>query len=128
VGAAAYNYFGKSISDLDLAECAYLAAPAQGADNYHPIRRKKQAIERRNWILDQMAEIGWVTRAQADAAKAEDLVVMAEPSRAKYRDADYFVEEVRRRGLATLGPGSTRAATTCAPPSIRGCRRAARPR
>jgi penicillin-binding protein 1A len=104
VGAAAYNYFGKSISDLSLAECAYLAALPKGPDNYHPIRRKKQAMERRNWILDQMAEIGWVTRAQAEAAKAEDLKVMAEPSRAKYRDADYFVEEVRRRGLATLGP------------------------
>jgi penicillin-binding protein 1A len=104
VGAAAYNYFGKSISDLSLAECAYLAALPKGPDNYHPIRRKAQAIGRRNWILDQMAELGWVTKAEAEKAKREDLKVQNAPSRAKYRDADFFVEEVRRRGLATLGP------------------------
>ncbi|MFI4950172.1 MAG: penicillin-binding protein 1A [Caulobacterales bacterium] len=107
VGAAAYNYFGKSITDLDLAQCAYLASLPKGPDNYHPIRHKAQAIQRRNWVLDQMAEAGWITRAQAATAKAEDLVVQAEPTRAKYRDADYFVEEVRRRGLATLGPRLT---------------------
>ena len=104
VGAAAYNYFGKSITDLDLAECAYLASLPKGPDNYHPIRRKKQAMDRRNFVLDQMADLGWVTRAQAEAAKREDLKVQPEPSRAKYRDADFFVEEVRRRGLEILGP------------------------
>ena len=107
VGAAAYNYFGKSITDLDLAECAYLASLPRGPDNYHPIRHKKAAMDRRNWVLDQMAEAGWATRAEVDLAKKEDLVVQPEPSRAKYRDADYFVEEVRRRGLATLGPRLT---------------------
>ena len=103
VGAAAYNYFGKSISDLTLAESAYLASLPKGPDNYHPIRRKAAAIGRRNWVIDQMADLGWVTREAAEAAKAEDLKVQGEPTRAKYRDADYFVEEVRRRGLATLG-------------------------
>jgi penicillin-binding protein 1A len=107
VGAAAYNYFGKSITDLDLAECAYLASLPKGPDNYHPIRHKAQAMQRRNWVLDQMAEAGWASRAQVEAAKREDLVVQPEPTRAKYRDADYFVEEVRRRGLATLGPRLT---------------------
>jgi penicillin-binding protein 1A len=103
VGAAAYNYFGKSISDLDLAECAYLASLPKGPDNYHPIRHKGAAIGRRNWVIEQMADAGWVSRAEAEAAKREDLKVQPEPSRAKYRDADYFVEEVRRRGLATMG-------------------------
>jgi penicillin-binding protein 1A len=103
VGAAAYNYFGKSLNDLDLAECAYLASLPKGPDNYHPIRRKAQAIARRNWVLDQMAEQGWATPAEVEAAKKEDLKVQPEPTRAKYRDADYFVEEVRRRGLAELG-------------------------
>jgi penicillin-binding protein 1A len=107
VGAAAYNYFGKSISDLTLAESAYLASLPKGPDNYHPIRRKAQAMARRNWVIGQMADLGWVTREQADAAQKEDLVVQPEPTRAKYRDADYFVEEVRRRGLVTLGPRLT---------------------
>ena len=103
VGAAAYNYFGKSINDLSLAEMAYLASLPKGPDNYHPIRRKQQAMERRNWVIGQMADLGWVTRAEAAAAIKEDLKVQTAPARAKYRDADYFVEEVRRRGIATLG-------------------------
>ena len=103
VGAAAYNYFGKSLDNLTLAESAYLASLPKGPDNYHPIRNKAAAIGRRNWVLSQMAELGWVSEAEAQAAMKEDLKVQAAPSRAKYRDADYFVEEVRRRGLTTLG-------------------------
>ncbi len=108
VGAAAYNYFGKSISDLTLAQNAYLAALPKGPDNYHPIRRKAQALARRNWILDQMAELRMVTRAEAEAAKREDLVVQAAPSRSQYRDADYFVEEVRRTALTMPELGDNR--------------------
>ena len=103
VGAAAYNYFGKSLNELSLSEAAYLAALPKGPDNYHPTRRKAQAIARRNWVLDQMAELKWITAADAARAKAEDLVVQAAPTRARYRDADYFVEEVRRQGRAELG-------------------------
>ena len=103
VGAAAYNYFGKSINELTLSECAFLAALPKGPDNYHPIRRKAQAIARRNWVLDQMVEARWISPAAAAQAKAEDLVVQAAPVRTRYRDADYFVEEVRRQGRAALG-------------------------
>jgi len=104
VGAAAYNYFGKPLSDLDLAECAFLAALPKGPDNYNPLHNKVAAIRRRNWILGQMADLGWVTRPAAAAAMKEDLVVQLAPIRAKYRDADYFVEEVRKRAAETLGP------------------------
>ncbi|MDQ0462874.1 penicillin-binding protein 1A [Caulobacter ginsengisoli] len=107
VGAAAYNYFGKSLNDLTLAQCAFLASLPKGPDNYHPILHKANAIGRRNWVLGQMAEMRWITQAQAQAAMAEDLKVQAAPSRAKYKDADYFVEEVRQRGLQTLGPRLT---------------------
>src|SRR5215207_7400418 len=99
VGAAAYNYFGKSLSELTLAESAYLAALPKGPDNYHPIRRTQQALARRNWVIDQMADLGWVTRAEANAAMQEPLKVQQTPTRSQYRDADYFVEEVRRIAL-----------------------------
>ena len=99
VGAAAYNYFGKSLSELTLAESAYLAALPKGPDNYHPIRRYGQAVGRRDWIIDQMADLGWVSRADATAAMKQPLKVQAAPSRSQYRDADYFVEEVRRISL-----------------------------
>jgi penicillin-binding protein 1A len=103
VGAAAYNYFGKSLNQLTLSEMAYLGSLPKGPDNYHPIREKDAAIRRRNWVLGQMAAAGWITQAQADQASRDDLVAQAAPARAKYQDADYFVEEVRQRSLATMG-------------------------
>jgi penicillin-binding protein 1A len=103
IGAAAYNYFGKSLNNLSLAEMAYLAALPKGPDNYHPIRRKQQALARRNQIIRDMADLGWVSRTVADQALREDLIVQSAPRRAQYRDADYFVQEVRQRALATVG-------------------------
>jgi penicillin-binding protein 1A len=103
VAAAAYNYFGKPLADLDLAQMAYLAALPKGPDNYHPIKRKAQAIIRRNWIIGQMEDLGWVSRAEGEAAKHEDLTVQLAPARARYRDADYFVEQAREDGMGILG-------------------------
>src|ERR1700744_5154556 len=103
VGAAAYNYFGKSLNQLSLSEMAYLGSLPKGPDNYHPIRQKAAAIRRRNFVIGQMVNAGWATRAAADAAMKEDLVAQAAPTRAKYLDADYFVEEVRQRALASMG-------------------------
>ncbi|HEV2363570.1 MAG TPA: penicillin-binding protein 1A [Caulobacteraceae bacterium] len=99
VGAAAYNYFGKSVSDLDLAQCAYLAALPKGPDNYQPVKDKAAAIARRNMIIASMAGLGWVSPHEARAAMAEDLKVQAAPTRAQYHDADYFVAEARREAL-----------------------------
>jgi penicillin-binding protein 1A len=104
VASAAFNYFGKPLHELTLAEIAYLAALPKGPNNYHPVRNKASAMARRNWILGQMAEQGAISRAQAEAAMREDLVARAAPRRAEYADADFFVEEVRRTALARLGP------------------------
>ncbi len=106
VGAAAYNYFGRSISDLSLAQCAYLAALPKGPDNYQPIKQKAAAIHRRDMILQNMADLGWVTQAQAKAAMAEDLKVETAPARSKYHDADYFVDEARRQATAIKSVGA----------------------
>jgi penicillin-binding protein 1A len=100
VGAAAYNYFGKAISDLDLAQCAFLAALPKGPDNYNPTHHMQAALDRRNEILDAMYQLGWASQADVAAAKREPIVVQP-PQRASYHDADYFVEEVRRDALAS---------------------------
>jgi penicillin-binding protein 1A len=106
VGAAAYNYFGKSISDLTLAECAYLAALPKGPDNYQPIKQKAAAIRRRNAILKDMMDLGWASRSDALAAMNEDLKVQSAPARSKYHDADYFVDEARRQALLLKSVGA----------------------
>jgi penicillin-binding protein 1A len=103
VAAAAFNYFGKPLSELSVAQMAYLAALPKGPDNYHPIRRRTQAIGRRNWIINEMAAMGAITRPQAEAAMREDLKVQTTPERTHYRDADYFLEEARLRAISTVG-------------------------
>ena len=102
VGAAAYNYFGKSISDLSLAQCAFLASLPKGPDNYNPARHMQAALTRRNSIIEAMVQLGWARPAEAEEALREPIVVQP-PQRASYHDADYFVEEVRRQELAQLG-------------------------
>lgn len=97
VASAAFNYFGKPLNQLSLAEAAYLAALPKGPNNYHPLKHKDYAIRRRNWIIGQMEESHWVTPAEAREAEAQDLVVQLAPERAKYKDANYFVAEVRQR-------------------------------
>src|SRR4029077_21130446 len=52
-----------------------------------------------------MADRGWVTQAQATAAMADDLKVEVAPSRERFHDADYFVEERRREALQIKGIG-----------------------
>lgn len=99
VAAAATNYFGKPLDELSLAQVAFLAGLPKGPANYSPTRHKEAAIGRRNYVLDQMWENGYITREQRDASEAEDLVTYNRPFGAVVADVDYFVEEVRR-GLA----------------------------
>jgi len=103
VAAAAYNYFGKSLDELTPAEAAFLAALPKGPNNYHPRRRTEAAVARRNWILGQMRELGWLTETAEREAAAAPLVVRDAPVRSEYQDADYFVEEARRIALRTWG-------------------------
>jgi penicillin-binding protein 1A len=102
VGAAAYNYFGRSISDLSLAQCAFLASLPKGPDNYNPAHHMQAALQRRNMIIESMVQLGWAQPAEAEAALREPIVIQP-PQRASYHDADYFVEEVRRQALAQFG-------------------------
>lgn len=97
VGAAAFNYFGKSLDQLSLSEMAFLGALPKGPENYRPSTHKAAAIARRNWVLGEMAKAGWITQAEAQKAMGDDLVIQAKPLRAKYQDADYFVSEVETR-------------------------------
>lgn len=101
VAAAALNYFDKALYELNYAEAAYLAALPKGPSNYHPFRRPQAAIERRNWVLDRMAENGFITLEEADAHKAENLNVIPREDGSQLYSAEYFTEEVRRQ-LASL--------------------------
>ncbi len=95
VVTAALNYFNKSLAELTVGEAAYLAALPKAPNNYNPVRQKKAAIERRNYVIQRMAEDGYITAEQAKAATAEDLVTR-DRDQAEVAHAEYFAEEVRR--------------------------------
>lgn len=102
VAAAALNYFGKSLNELNLEEIAYLAALPKGPNNYNPKTKYEAAVGRRNWVIERMSEDGYVTEEEAATAKAKPLVTLdSNPN--IIRDAQYFSEEVRREISSSYG-------------------------
>jgi len=96
VAAASLLYFDKSVHELTIAEAAYLASLPKAPNNYHPFRQRERAIERRNWVIDRMAESGAIKAADAEKAKKEPLAVTVRPTGSHIFAAEYFAEEVRR--------------------------------
>jgi penicillin-binding protein 1A len=96
VAAASLLYFDKSVHELTIAQAAYLAALPKGPNNYNPFRRHDAAVERRNYVIDRMAEDGYITQDAADQAKKAPLDVTVRPTGAHIFAAEYFAEEVRR--------------------------------
>ncbi|MCU0590187.1 MAG: PBP1A family penicillin-binding protein [Desulfobacterales bacterium] len=95
VQAAAENYFGKSVKDLNLAECAILAGLPQAPTRYSPFRHPEQARARQVYVLNRMVEEGFITREQADQALAVKLDI--KPRRNLYEEqVPYYTEHVRR--------------------------------
>jgi penicillin-binding protein 1A len=106
VAAAADTYFQKPLSQLTVAEAAFLAALPKAPSNYNPIRHPAAAKARRDWVIGSMAELGWVSQAQAKAATAEPLGIHLRPEPVADQAGDnsgYFTEEVRRELIARFG-------------------------
>jgi 1A family penicillin-binding protein len=116
VDAAARHYFGKPAAKVTLAEAASLASMPKSPVNYDPARNPERNRERRNTVLDLMAEQGYVTRAQAEAAKREP--VRTVPNGGMAAPAPYFVDVVRQqaeRAGVPVGQGGYRIHTTLDP-------------
>jgi len=96
IGAAALVYFDKSVNELTVAEAAYLAALPKAPAQLHPVRNHARAVERRNYVIDRLAENGWINQADAQAARKEPLVVTTRSNATHVFAGEYFAEEVRR--------------------------------
>src|SRR5499426_2332005 len=96
IAAASLTYFDKAVNELTVPEAAYLASLPKAPSNYHPFRQRERAIERRNWVLDRMAEAGFVKTADAEKAKRSPLGVTSKSTSAHTFAGEYFAEEVRR--------------------------------
>jgi len=95
VQTASRVYFDKDVKDLTLAECALLAGLTQKPSAYSPYEDLDAALKRRDVVLNRMAELGYITSAQCEDAKADEphLVGLKPTGLAKYK-APWFVTYV----------------------------------
>lgn len=96
--AAANYYFSKKLKELSLPQFALLAAIPKSPPQYSPVLHPKAARDRRNLVLQSMADSGYISQADADNAKAESLSLNLDDSRGKNDRSPYayFVEDVRQ--------------------------------
>lgn len=101
IESAAHNYFGKAAKDLTLDEAALLAALPQAPDTYSPYGtgshgdNRDRLVDRQHYILDLMAEQGFVKKDEADAAKSIDTLKKLVPKKIANIEAPHFVMYVR---------------------------------
>lgn len=95
VEAASRDLFGKHVWQLTLAEGAMLAALPKGPSAYTPRTDPARAVQRRNLVLDLMAEQGYISRRQANAAKSESMALADDSWRPDQGDASTVIDAVR---------------------------------
>lgn len=101
VEAAAQNYFGKSVSQLDLSECALLAGLPMSPSAFSPQVDLKAATERRDVVLQKMADLGFITQAEAHGAASLPLNVRPQGQGGVVEP--YFVEHVKQHIIDKYG-------------------------
>lgn len=74
VKTAAEKYFGKDVADLNVAECACIAAITQYPSRYNPLRNPEKNRQRQLWILEQMLQQGYITEQEYNDAIAYEMV------------------------------------------------------
>lgn len=107
VAAAAQTYFNKSLVDLEPHEAAMLAAMPKAPSKYHPVRAKERLMERRNYVLREMWQNGYISEATYRAEKNAPLRSVQNDDFPSFRRAlpprDYFTDEIRRQLSGSFG-------------------------
>ncbi len=104
--AAAENYFGKTLEELQPEEAAYLAALPKAPNNYHPIKNYDAAVIRRNYVLREMNQNGNLDAeiyAEARQKPLETQIGERGTSLVQRTKSTYFTEEVRRQLISEVG-------------------------
>lgn len=121
VESAAQTYFGKSSSNLSLSECALLAAIPNNPSVYNPYNTegREALLARQHKVLENMVDMKYITKAEADAAKAEPILDSIKPLADQLDGikAPHFVLMVRNQlekelGKTVVGEGGLTVTTT----------------
>lgn len=101
VAAAAQTYFNKTLSELTVEEAAYLAALPKAPSTYHPVRERERATERRDFVLREMNENGYLGAEEYRVALATPLRTVQSGDYESFRSSlpprGYFTDEIRRQ-------------------------------
>jgi penicillin-binding protein 1A len=100
--AASEAYFGKPLKDITVAEAAMLAGLPKAPSAYNPIINPKRARARQLYIIERMLDNGFITPAQAVAAKKQELRIRSAPGRDRVH-AEFVAEMVRQLMFAQYG-------------------------
>lgn len=109
VQEASKGYFGKPVSEVTIAEAALLAGIIQLPSAHDPYRNLEASVARRDVVLSKMAELGYITNAELDAALAEPVTLAnatTDVQSGRY-EAPHFVDEVKKFILADPRFGDT---------------------
>lgn len=104
IEVASNHFFGKSVTDLNLAESAAIAAMIQSPEvtnAYKSEEAKQKLLERKDIVLDKMLELGMISQQEHDDAKAYELVFQAN-DQSIGGDQTYFVDAVVEAVIADL--------------------------
>ena len=104
VASAAGIFFGKSVQDLDLAECALIAGMPKSPSRYSPLVNKALALKRRNIVLKQMLDTGIIAAREYDHAINTE--INTDHDRQRSTRAPYFIEYVKKNLEDILGPST----------------------
>ncbi len=102
VGAAADVYYGKSVGELSLAQCAMLAALPKAPSRINPITSPERAMERRDYVLGRMLELEYIDDVEYQQAKKERNTAFYHGATTEV-SAPYLAEMVRKEMLARYG-------------------------
>ncbi len=101
--AASEAYFGKPLKSISIAEAAMLAGLPKAPSAYNPIANPKRARSRQLYIIERMEENGFISKAEAVAAKQEELKIRTATSSLNTH-AEYVAEMARQLMFAQYGP------------------------
>src|SRR4051794_7466971 len=104
VEAAAETYFGKHAKDLSLVQSALLAGLPQAPSQYNPFQNERAAFQRRNEVLQAMADNGYITQAEATEATTKKIRLRPSTLYSKRREP-YFFDYVEQQLIEKYGAG-----------------------